>query len=816
MASFAQLHDETGLPGDTYTERTILGAMLLEPMAVNDATEKLTPDDFSLDSHRRVYAAILDLIQLNHAIDLVTVRDTLKRKRELDSVGGEGWLFGLTEGIPFKLNIEDYVRIVKDKSLLRQMMGIFTDGAVRAGDQREDAITVLSDVEARLAEVADKSIQRGFSGISDIVRDSFGSIDKLYEQGREITGLATHYDAFDRMTSGLQQSELIIIAARPSMGKAQPLTAKILTPSGFIAMGEVVCGTKVIGSDGKPCEVTGVFPQGTMPIYNVLFSDGTSTQCTHDHLWWTQTRNERRRGIAGSVKTLAEIEKTLHRVDGGKQNHVIPLVEAVEYEGMAQLPVHPYVLGVLLGDGCLSEGHGKNAVFANPEQDILERVQQELDPLDEAVKLKDSVTCLIRRKQRNNEVSEVSETAKRLEEMGVMGALSYEKAIPAHYLRASVEARRQLLAGLLDTDGHVNKTGRTMEYSTSSPILAGQVAELARGLGLRVSLRARIPTYTYRSERLQGRKSYRVRIYSGEHNPTRSAKHAAAWNKVPSRQTHRAITAVTPAGEAECQCIRVSAPDSLYVTDDFILTHNTAWAINIAQNAAVRDGKVVAVFSLEMSKESLLRRMLASEAMVNSRKIQTGFLPREDKGKLMDGLERLIESKLFVDDTPGITLAEMRAKSRRLMQQEKRLDLIVIDYLQLMTGSAGANQKKFENRTQEVSSVSRGLKALAKELKVPVVALSQLSRGSEQRTGDKKPLLSDLRESGSIEQDADVVCFIHREEYYDRENEDLKGKAEIIIAKQRNGPTGSVQLAYLADYTRFENLDIAHDPNHGD
>jgi replicative DNA helicase len=141
-----------------------------------------------------------------------------------------------------------------------------------------------------------------------------------------------------------------------------------------------------------------------------------------------------------------------------------------------------------------------------------------------------------------------------------------------------------------------------------------------------------------------------------------------------------------------------------------------------------------------------------------------------------------------------------------LKQQEGRLDLIMIDYLQLMTGSNPTGKKGFENRTQEVSSISRGLKALAKEMRVPVVALSQLSRGSEQRAGDKKPLLSDLRESGSIEQDADVVAFIHREEYYDRENEDVKGQAEIIIAKQRNGPTGTVKLAYLADYTRFENL----------
>ncbi len=439
------------MPASTHAEVAILGAMLLDPLAISDATEKLRTEDFSLDSHRRIYQAILDLISVGHAVDFITVREGLLRKKELDAIGGASYLASLTEGIPRNYNVESYVRIVKDKSLLRQLMGIFSEGVTWASDQAEEATHVLSEVEARLAEVADSAIQRGFSGIGEIVANSFGSIDALYEQGREITGLATHYIEFDRMTSGLQESELIIIAARPSMGK-------------------------------------------------------------------------------------------------------------------------------------------------------------------------------------------------------------------------------------------------------------------------------------------------------------------------------------------------------------------TAWAINIAQNAAVRDGKVVAVFSLEMSKESLLRRMLASEAMVNSRKIQTGFLPREDKGKLLAALERLMESKMFIDDTPGITLPEMRAKARRLRQQEGRLDLIVIDYLQLMSGTAGPGKRGFENRNQEVSAVSRGLKSLAKELRVPVVALSQLSRGSEQRTGDKKPLLSDLRESGSIEQDADVVCFIHREEYYDRENEDLKGKAEIIVAKQRNGPTGSVHLAYLSDYTRFENL----------
>jgi replicative DNA helicase len=239
----------------------------------------------------------------------------------------------------------------------------------------------------------------------------------------------------------------------------------------------------------------------------------------------------------------------------------------------------------------------------------------------------------------------------------------------------------------------------------------------------------------------------------------------------------------------------------------------TAWAINIAQNAAVYGGKVVAVFSLEMSKESLLRRMLASQALVDSQKIQKGFLLREDQEKLTIALEALTEAKIFIDDTPGISLTEMRAKARRLKQMQGSLDLIVIDYLQLMSASqaTGRGSKGYENRTQEVSAISRGLKALAKELKVPVVALSQLSRASEQRGGDKKPMLSDLRESGSIEQDADVVAFIHRESYYNRDENGqpdpaTEGKAEIIIAKQRNGPTGSVHLAYMSKCTRFENL----------
>ncbi len=241
----------------------------------------------------------------------------------------------------------------------------------------------------------------------------------------------------------------------------------------------------------------------------------------------------------------------------------------------------------------------------------------------------------------------------------------------------------------------------------------------------------------------------------------------------------------------------------------------TALAINIAQNAAVHHHAVVAVFSLEMSKETLLRRMLASQAWVDQRMMQAGHLGGKDQEKLERALEVLIESRIFIDDSASPTLAEMRARARRLSQNAGGLDLIVVDYLQLMSATPpGVGKKGYENRVQEVSAISRGLKAMAKELQVPVVALSQLSRASERRGDDKRPILSDLRESGSIEQDADVVAFIHRESYYKRDeemSESERAKSEIIVAKQRNGPTGIVHLNFISRYTRFDNPDEAHE-----
>ncbi|MBK7934013.1 MAG: replicative DNA helicase [Acidobacteria bacterium] len=224
----------------------------------------------------------------------------------------------------------------------------------------------------------------------------------------------------------------------------------------------------------------------------------------------------------------------------------------------------------------------------------------------------------------------------------------------------------------------------------------------------------------------------------------------------------------------------------------------TALCLNLAQNAALNSNAIVAVFSLEMSKEQLVTRMLSSEARVNAHRFRTGHLMTKEWEKLAEAIGVLSDARLFIDDTPGISVLEMRAKCRRLAAEQKGLDLVVVDYLQLMSGG-----KRTESRQQEVSQISRELKALAKELNVPVVALSQLSRAPEARN-PPKPLMSDLRESGSIEQDADVVAFIFREDYYN-ETDENKGLAELIISKQRNGPTGTVRLAFLKEFTRFEN-----------
>lgn len=444
--SLAQLNETTGLPASLHMEVACLGAMLLDAVARNDATAKLVPDDFSIDSHRRVYKAMVDMSERGDAIDTSTVQEELAKRHEIDSIGGPAYLAYLTEGIPRDFNIESYVRAIKDKSLLRQLFSIFQDASNRASDHSEDAITVLSDIEARLAEVSQTAITGGFVTVGEIMAEQ-RSVDDFLSGGQQIGTIATGF-AVDRLTNYFKPEELIIVAARPSMGK-------------------------------------------------------------------------------------------------------------------------------------------------------------------------------------------------------------------------------------------------------------------------------------------------------------------------------------------------------------------TAWALNIASNNVIRYRKNVGILTLEMSKEALLRRMVQSESRIPKQRFVTNSLSQEERRAANHALERLMDSGLYIDDKPFTTMQEIRAKSRRLKQAHD-LDFLIIDYLGLIEPPA-----RSENRTQEVSAMSRGLKGLAKELGIPVMALAQLNRKCEERS-DKRPMLSDLRDSGSIEQDADVVAFIYREEVYSPENIEVRGLAEINLAKNRDGAIGKTDLRYFGNITRFE--DCAH-PN---
>jgi replicative DNA helicase len=431
-------------PQNLEAEQSVLGGILLDNGAINSVLEIIETGDFYSEAHRKIFSAIIELSEKNEPSDLITLSSILRDKKHLDGIGGESYLASLVDGVPSAANIAYYSKIVKEKAILRKLIGAATEILNKSYDSGADIDNVLDESEHTIFEISENKIKPTFFPIKEIIKDSFRTIEKLYEKKALITGVSSGFKKVDEITSGLQKSDLIIVAGRPSMGK-------------------------------------------------------------------------------------------------------------------------------------------------------------------------------------------------------------------------------------------------------------------------------------------------------------------------------------------------------------------TALAINIAQYAAIENEIPVAIFSLEMSKEQLAFRMLSSEARVDSQRLRKGFVGEVDWPKLTTAAGRLSEAPIYIDDTPAISVLEMKAKARRL-KAERGLGLVVLDYLQLMRG-----RDTSAPREQEISEISRSLKSLAKELEVPVMALSQLNRQVEARS-DKRPQLADLRESGAIEQDADVIIFIYRDEVYNKsEDNPERGKAEIIVGKQRNGPTGLVKLAFLNEYTRFEN-----------
>jgi replicative DNA helicase len=381
-----------------------------------------------------------------------------------------------------------------------------------------------------------------------------------------------------------------------------------------------------------------------------------------------------------------------------------------------------------------------------------------------------------------------------LRSLGVLG----DKHIPVSYLRASEAQRRALLAGLLDTDGTVSRDG-SVQFAVTSRRLAEDFRELVVSLGYRCGWSER----PVRGRTHQMSASYVITFTTSDDVFRLSRKRVMHQERRPQstgpETRNRYIRAVRPIPSQPVRCVQVDSADHLYLASrSMVPTHNSTLALDLARAASVRGGLTSVMFSLEMGRNEITMRLLSAEAQVQLQAMRTGHLNEDDWARLARKMSEVVDAPLFIDDSPNMSMMEIRAKCRRLKQRHD-LRLVIIDYLQLMS-----SPRRVENRQQEVSEMSRSLKLLAKELEVPVVAVAQLNRGPEQRT-DKRPLLADVRESGSIEQDADVVLLLHREDAYERESP-RAGEADFIVAKHRNGPTATVTVAFQGHYSRFVDM----------
>jgi replicative DNA helicase len=564
---------------------------------------------------------------------------------------------------------------------------------------------------------------------------------------------------------------MIIVAARPSMGKAQPLDAKVLTPAGFRRMGDLRAGDALASIDGAPSEVVGVYPQGVKQVYRVTFADGRSTECCGEHLWLVYGPGSDRPTVLSTdrLRTMLADERLRHSLS-------VDRFDGTFGDTDAWLRLDPWLLGSLLGNYRLG-GIGGRAVMCDPQLAAQALVEGASDIVAWDEQRGPIAAGVIHPEWYGGTRSVPCPLTSALELLGLADCTSEAAFIPSIYLDASRDARVRLLCGLLGRESLADIEDR-VEFVTSSSQLAADVVQVARSIGGIARPRPKADgSYCCELIGLGATRGRRLRVSKIE--PTR----------------------VTSA-----QCIAVSHPSRLYVTDDYVVTHNTAIAMNMIEHIAADTRLPCAIFSLEMSKQQLAQRMLCSRGQIDAHKLRKGLLQSHEYAHLANVVGELAKAPIWVDDSPGLTILDLRAKARRLKLQHD-IKCVMIDYMQLMDNPG------VESRQQQISEISRGIKAVARELSVPVICLSQLNRQSEGRDGHR-PRMSDLRESGSIEQDADVIMLLHREDYYRMSEPDFQPDniAEVIIAKQRNGPTGTVKLTFLNKTTRFENLSTQADP----
>ncbi|MGI5493042.1 replicative DNA helicase [Microtetraspora malaysiensis] len=819
-------------PHNIEAEQSVLGGMMLSKDAIADVVEVLRADDFYRPAHQIIYDVITDLYGRGEPADSIMILDDLQKRGELGRVGGAPYLHTLTAVVPTAANAGYYAKIVREQAVLRRLIEAGTRiVSYGYGGQGEEVDDLVDRAQGEIYKVTERRTSEDYLPLSEIMPGALDEIEAIGSRHGQMVGVPTGFQDLDALTNGLHPGQMIVVAARPAIGKALALDTPLPTPDGWTTMGEVKVGDYLIGADGKPTRVVAATDiMHGRPCYEVEFSDGTVITADAQHQWLTDTRASRKSAQAAAsgynryrnqktfaeVRTTEEIAATLWCNTADKRlNHTVVNARPLDLPDR-DLLIPPYTLGVWLGDG-----HSDSARFTTGDPEIAEHVAAEglrvehrggllyamLLPEPESIAERPCIVCgkpftpntaqvrtcggpssgLRQCQECRNDHGTMNA---RLRKLGVLG----NKHIPSEYLRASEAQRRALLAGLLDTDGYINAAG-TAQFTVTNRRLAEDTWELILSLGYKA---------TWTSKEVSGRTEASSTSYAITFTPSDkvfrlSRKNARVNTNTHPKATYRTITDVRPVTSVPVRCVEVDNTDHMYLAGQtWIPTHNSTLGLDFARSAAIKHGMTTVVFSLEMSRNEITMRLLSAEARVALHTMRSGTMSDDDWTRMARRMGEVAEAPLFIDDSPNMSMMEIRAKCRRLKQRND-LRFVIVDYLQLMS-----SPKRTESRQQEVSELSRSLKLLAKELEVPVIAISQLNRGPEQRT-DKRPQVSDLRESGSIEQDADMVILLHREDAYERESP-RAGEADLIVAKHRNGPTATVTVAFQGHYSRFVDM----------
>jgi replicative DNA helicase len=857
-------------PQNIEAEESVLGAMLVaEPTLTRVIDEvKLNAADFYLDKHAEIFTCVHELYSASKPVDELSVTEALVQRNKIEEAGGKHYVSELAAKVPAAGNAKHYAEIVQQNSLLRRLLGAGQQiqGWVheRDGQPRE-----LSErAEKLLFDVAHKEQASDFRLLSEILHDEVDRLEKLSTGEIELTGTPSGFRDIDAITGGFQPGNLIIVAARPAMGKCQAAQSLVYDPRTgarrrvdelFAAHSrgeEVWVASLAPDLKMKPAKVAAIESNGCKKVYRLTTRLGRWTEATANHPVLTSSGWQELGSVAPGARVAVP-----RRLPGPSVSAELPDAEIV-------------LLAALIADGSI--GGGTPAYCFGQDSGVVSVVEQAAHEYDVQFKpsrqdAKGSSYLTSANRSGGNPVTRM------LRGHGLMGLRSGEKFVPDAIFGLSDEQLARFLGVMYACDGHVYCSDRLAQigYTTISERLAHDVQHLLLRLGIVATIRTlKRPVYegtgkVAREVRITGQDGMRrfcelivvpgkeaqqahvlerlsaaPRSTNTDTLPTEIwedillAKGDRSWADVsevtgrprnhnwhvgaraPSRGLVGELTTavVSPALEELCDSdiwwdevasVEYVGEEETYDLDvpglrnfvaDDIIVHNSAIVANIAENVAVKKQMPVAFFSLEMSEVELAQRFIACRARISGDKLRKGQVSQKDWPKVVRACNELEEAPLWFDDSSDLGVLDLRAKARRLHAQEQDkggLGLIIVDYLQLMR-----TDDPRANRVEQVGQISRGLKILARELEVPVLAISQLSRAPEQRS-PPKPMLSDLRESGNLEQDADLVAFLFREDYYRDPDDEPDGLADLIIAKHRNGPIGTPKLVFLDRFPKF-------------